>query len=179
MNYAKIMQKHRQSLMGMGFLLIIIAIISLFLIYNPLLKISQILGFQLNQVIIEGKNQIPADELQKALQLQPGDPILFLNIQDLKNRLEQLGWIKNASIERVFPNKLIIKLNERTPDALYEQNNGLFLMDGEGVLLAPYNPEFHENYRQKLRIVSGVNAQLHYKRIYELIDQEALVGQKW
>ncbi len=169
--------KNQKIFMVLAGLLAVVGLL-VFVIFNlQWAKISQKMGMNLEKLLIVGNKQIPNNELLNAMHLQPGDAILSINIDDIKARLELLGWVKTVAIERVLPNTLVVKLQERTPDALYEKDGKLYLMDGEGVLLAQFNPEYHDQFRPNLRVVRGVNAEKHYKTIYAVIDADPVFAQ--
>ena len=53
----------------------------------------------------------------------------------MKNRLEQLSWIKSASVQRKLPNKFYVRVSERVPIAIYQSNYKLHLLDIDGKIL--------------------------------------------
>jgi cell division septal protein FtsQ len=66
--------------------------------------------------------------------------ILRINLNQLKNRLERVPWVKHVEIRRVLPSDLIIYVQERTPSAIIEFRNELMLADNEGIMLDRYDP---------------------------------------
>ena len=62
--------------------------------------------------------------------------ILLCDLQALRADIRRLAWVKDASIQKVFPSTLRITIITRTPFALLERG-GLFLADEEGHVLEP------------------------------------------
>jgi cell division septal protein FtsQ len=60
--------------------------------------------------------------------------ILLCDIQALRNDIRRLAWVKDVSIQKVFPSQLRIAVVERTPFAVLERD-GLRLADEEGHVL--------------------------------------------
>jgi cell division septal protein FtsQ len=78
------------------------------------------------------------DNLRQTLQDHFAVPrlgnILLCDIQALRNDIRRLAWVKDVSIQKVFPSQLRIAVVERTPFAVLERD-GLFLADEEGRVL--------------------------------------------
>jgi cell division septal protein FtsQ len=62
--------------------------------------------------------------------------ILLCDLQALRADIRRLAWVKDASVQKVFPSTLRITVITRTPFALLERG-GLFLADEEGHVLEP------------------------------------------
>lgn len=60
--------------------------------------------------------------------------ILLCDLQSLRRDIRRLAWVKDVSIQKVFPSALRITVVERTPFALLEKN-GLGVADEEGRIL--------------------------------------------
>jgi cell division septal protein FtsQ len=60
--------------------------------------------------------------------------ILLCDIQSLRGDIRRLAWVKDVSIQKVFPSELRITVVERTPFAVLERD-GLLLADEEGRVL--------------------------------------------
>jgi cell division septal protein FtsQ len=60
--------------------------------------------------------------------------ILLCDIQALCGDIRRLAWVKDVSIQKVFPSELRITVVERTPFAVLERD-GLLLADEEGRVL--------------------------------------------
>jgi len=89
-------------------------------------------GFQLKSVVAFGASQTEADVLRAALAVEPGAPLLDLDLQALRHRVEALPWVRVASVERTLPDRLIVRVIEREPAALLQQNGHLALIDTTG-----------------------------------------------
>jgi hypothetical protein len=62
--------------------------------------------------------------------------ILLCDLQAVRAQVRRLAWVKDASVQKVFPSALRIAVVERAPFALLERD-GLRLADEEGHALEP------------------------------------------
>jgi cell division septal protein FtsQ len=78
------------------------------------------------------------DNLRRTLENHFAAPrlgnILLCDLQALCGDIQRLAWVKDVSIQKVFPSELRITVVERTPFAVLERD-GLFLADKEGRIL--------------------------------------------
>jgi cell division septal protein FtsQ len=78
------------------------------------------------------------DDLRQALENHFAVPrlgnILLCDLQTLRGDIRRLAWVKDVSIQKVFPSQLRLTVVERTPFAVIERN-GLWLADKEGRVL--------------------------------------------
>ena len=59
----------------------------------------------------------------------------LVDVSDIRQRLLEFGWVKDARVSRRFPDTLVIDIVERTPAALWQDEDRLTLIDAEGVVL--------------------------------------------
>lgn len=78
------------------------------------------------------------DSLRRALENHFAVPrlgnILLCDLQALRGDIRRLAWVKDVSIQKVFPSELRVTVVERTPVAVLERD-GLLLADEEGRIL--------------------------------------------
>lgn len=83
------------------------------------------LGFTLDDILIEGRQKTSRLAVMEVLGLKRGDNILSLDLNELKNRIETLPWVRRADIRRsYFPNILhSASLNAKSlPSGRYPKN---------------------------------------------------------
>ena len=56
----------------------------------------------------------------------------LVDVSDIRSRLLEFGWVKDARVSRRFPDTLVIDIVERTPAALWQDEDRLTLIDAEG-----------------------------------------------
>jgi cell division protein FtsQ len=94
------------------------------------------LGADLNLTVasvqVEGRERADRQALLAALGVTRGTPILSLDLDAAKARLENVPWIRSASVERLLPDTLRVRVVERTPLALWQHGGKFDLVDQDG-----------------------------------------------
>lgn len=114
-------------------------------------------GLRVEEVLLQGREHESAERITRVIGIKRGAPILAINLQDVRERLEALSWVRVASVERHFPNTVRIKIVERQPMALWQRENKLALIDNEGVIITRKRLE---RFRHLL-VVVGKTAPAH------------------
>ncbi len=133
---------------------------------NGFYAYSAAYGWGIDDIIVEGRNKTGRQELADAIGLSRADNILSVNLAELKNKIEELPWVKKAVVKRrFFPNLLQIKLYEKDVLALWQSGDQFFPVATDGRLIeADYKP------RQPLLIIVGRKAP---EKINELLEATA------
>ena len=82
-------------------------------------------------------DEVVLDELRLAAQpegaVKPAQPLV--DVARIRERLLSFGWVKDARVSRRLPDTLVIDIVERTPSALWQDQQRLALIDSDGVVL--------------------------------------------
>ena len=81
--------------------------------------------------------------------------LLTLDIYQLRRSIELLPWVKEAIVQRILPDKLVISVKERVPIAFARVERGTLLVDEDGILLEN-KPETLSTF--DFPVVSGLEA---------------------
>lgn len=63
--------------------------------------------------------------------------IFSVPLGERRRRLLAIDWVEDASVARVWPDRLVVRIRERTPVAFVAFRSGPLLIDAQGVLLEP------------------------------------------
>ena len=63
--------------------------------------------------------------------------IFSVPLAERRRRLLAIDWVEDASVSRVWPDRLVIRIRERKPVAFVAFRSGPLLIDAQGVLLEP------------------------------------------
>ncbi len=137
-------------------------------ISNGMFQLTARAGFGLDALYLEGRSRTPMGEISKALALNKGDPILQLSLDEMRQRLEQVGSIRFAAVERELPGRLIVRIIEREPVALWQNQGKLALVDDNGVVM---NDVDVEGYRG-LPLIVGKEAPTHVGEVLNLLASD-------
>lgn len=102
---------------------------------HAMLDASVSAGLAIDEIYVEGRNRAPSKELLDALGLSRGDPILGVDVDDAKARLEAVGWVASARVERRLPNALYVRIAERQPVALWQHGGEMRVVDMSGAII--------------------------------------------
>lgn len=114
--------------------------ISLEGVEHKILSKTAAAGFEVKNILVEGRHYTDSDILLALLNIEEGDPIFSFHPKEAKEQVERIGWVKSARIERRLPNTIYVKLNEREPVALWQDDEDrLHLIDSDGERLTQKN----------------------------------------
>jgi cell division protein FtsQ len=126
------------------------------------------MGFRVKDVMVSGRNQTDRQTLIEALNVARGAPILAIDIFDAKKRLEDIPWVRAATVERMLPDTVLVSIVEREPLALWQKDGLLHLIDAEGaVILSDGLDEYSD-----LLVVVGDGAESRAADLIALIGTE-------
>lgn len=129
--------------------------------------IAASLGFRLEDVVVQGRIRTDKAQILKTLELEKGKPLLAVSLSNAKEKLEAISWVNAVSIERRFPDTLFIRISEKDPVALWQNQGKTFLVDRSGETV-----EIHEAYKYKnLLIVTGEGAPHHVGHLVTLLER--------
>ena len=103
---------------------------------SGLVTVSAHLGFRLREVLLVGRRQVSRDTVLAASELELGSPMLGLDPERMRARLERNRWIKRARVTTRLPDTVFIEIVERRPLALWQRDGRLRMIDREGDVIA-------------------------------------------
>ena len=93
------------------------------------------MGFKLKAVHIEGASPLATADIMNATALYQDQPILGLDLDDLRARVEGVGWVKSARVVRKLPDTVSIIVEERPALAVWQHSGAMRVIDGEGRII--------------------------------------------
>ena len=96
---------------------------------------SKKLGLTLETVKVAGNHAITTEDILSIIALPQGYPMVAIDSTKIREKLQNVGWIKSASISKQLPNTLVVKITERTPIAIWQNKGGYQLIGSEGHLM--------------------------------------------
>lgn len=101
--------------------------------------------FNLMTIRLEGVERGNRGDLESVLQPAFGNNLLHLDLERFSTQLVAHPWVRTASLRRVLPSTLRVKVEERKPSAIALIKGIFHLVDREGVVLGPLSPVMHDN----------------------------------
>ncbi|MBK1660379.1 cell division protein FtsQ/DivIB [Paracraurococcus ruber] len=96
-------------------------------------------GLQVREVTLEGLRNTPPELVREALGVRRGDPILAFDPHFAREQLEQIAWVERAHVERLLPGTIHVRLEERQPFAIWQENRSFKVVDRAGTDLRAQN----------------------------------------
>lgn len=95
-------------------------------------------GFRITSVVINGRKQLSQDEILAIGGVSGRSSLLFLDADDVRDKLKANPWIADATVLKLYPGQLLIEITERKPFALWQEAGRLSVIADDGALLEPY-----------------------------------------
>jgi cell division protein FtsQ len=101
--------------------------------------------FRVREVEVEGGRKIPKETLL-SLTVMEGMPNLFsVRLKEVVKRLESHPWIEQVRVRKVFPDKILIQIDERKPMAIVQLDE-LYYIDTKGEIFSSVGDRDEYNY---------------------------------
>ena len=88
-----------------------------------------------DNISVSGNNNVSRSQVLDVMASDLDRNVFFVPLEQRQKQLEQIPWIKSASVMRLLPNRLKIVISERTPIAFVEDNSHIQLVDADGVIM--------------------------------------------
>ena len=138
------------------------------------MKTSAEMGLAVYQVSVSGRRETNKDRLLKAVGVRVGDPILAVDIQDVLERVNSIGWVESAVVERRLPDHLHIQIEERKAAAIWQKDHEFVLVDIDGNVIGT---DGLERYRH-LKVVVGDGAPDRTAELVSLLEREPMLDSR-
>ena len=92
-------------------------------------------GLAVQEVLVRGRQITGRDDIFAALDIHRGMPILAIDMEEARRRVESLGWVKSATIARRLPDTIYLQIEERRALALWQHKGRVTLIDREGAVI--------------------------------------------
>lgn len=126
------------------------------------------LGLRIEEVLVEGRARTDGEEILARLGLALERPILAVDPAAARAELEALPWVKSASVERQLPGTVYIRIIEREPLALWQEQGVIRVIDREGGVIPSIEPRRFAH----LPLVVGPDAPAHAARLIAVMNSE-------
>ena len=98
-------------------------------------------GLAVREVLVRGRRITSRGDLIAALDVHSGMPILAIDMEETRQRIESLGWIKTVTIARRLPDTVYLQIEERKAMALWQHKGRIALIDRDGAVIQRHKLE--------------------------------------
>jgi len=111
-------------------------------------------GLRLDHVSLQGASPRSSAAILSAAALPMRAPLLGLDLDATRRRVEQVGWVKSATVMRLFPDSVVVAVRERRLLAVWQRDGRAAVIDADGQVAAGVDP----NTFTSLPLVVGAGA---------------------
>lgn len=137
-------------------------------------------GFSVKRVDVVGIHHMDSSPVYRIALDQRSMAMPLVDVADVRQKLLQFGWVKDARVSRRLPDTLVVDIVERKPAALWQDSQRLALIDSDGVVI----DRVSVTQMPDLPLLVGAGANLHERELNTLLDaaptlKPQLVSASW
>lgn len=131
-------------------------------------------GFEVENILVDGRVNSDSSEILARVGVGAGDSIFAVNPMTAQKHIESISWVKSAHVERRLPDTIYIKISEREPMALWQDEDIIKVIDAEGIMLTDQDIGRFSG----LFMVRGENAPQHAQEIIQILRAQPVIWER-
>jgi len=144
------------------------------------------LGLRVDHISLQGASPRSSAAILGAAELPMRAPLLGLDLDAARRRVEQVGWVKRATVMRLYPDSVVVAVQERHLLAVWQRDGRAAVIDADGQVAAGVDPNAFASL--PLVVGDGANAAaasilpavLSRRRLFDRLDALVRVdGRRW
>ena len=146
--------------------------------YSAVVYLTTDSRFEVQRISVAGLKHVGENEVLAKAGFEVGTNVFRVRLDRIRERVEELPWVRHALVERVLPDKIIIKIVEREPIGLARIKGEVFQFDIDAKILDPDSAR-----ASSFPILDGLHLDDHkgnlekvdvYRRVVEDLGQTTL-----
>jgi cell division protein FtsQ len=133
---------------------------------SPLDTAAKALGFGVDMVTIVGSRGLNEAEVLAATRITDRNSLLFLDLAEVRDRLRQIPLVKEVSVRKLYPDRLLIEITEREPFAIWQKDGKLLVVATDGTPIQELNDQRFTD----LPFVVGKGANARVGEFLKIVD---------
>lgn len=94
------------------------------------------MGMRIATVSLSGQRQVSREQIFAAAGVTDHSSLLFLDVADARAKLEAIPWIAEATVRKLYPDRLQITVTEREAFALWQLQGKVTAIAADGTVLS-------------------------------------------
>ena len=131
-------------------------------------------GFRLRTVHVQGASKMATPDIVRAAAVHKDQPLLGMDLDGLRARIEQVGWVEEAKVVRLMPDTLVSAVKERRQLAVWQHGGKSMVIDDQGRVI----PEADPARFAMLPLVVGAGGAQHASEILPILAQRPKLMQR-
>jgi cell division protein FtsQ len=135
---------------------------------------AKALGFSIKAVTISGERELKQQDVLAVAGIRPRNSLLFLDAEKIRERLKRLPLVKEATVTKLYPDQLLIQIDERRPFALWQCDGKVMIVADDGVPVLP----MRDRRFLHLPLVVGTGASEKLGQYMSLLDSAGALRER-
>jgi cell division protein FtsQ len=131
------------------------------------------LGFRISEVALVGEHEVDRNEILVLAGITDRSSLLFLDAARARTRLLANPWIADATVLKLYPDRLRIEIKERQPFALWQRDGRVAVVAADGTVLETTAPPRFS----ALPLVVGKGAEQAAQNFLGLVARYPMIAQ--
>lgn len=132
------------------------------------------LGFKLKAVHVQGASPMATADIVRSAGLYEDQPMLGMDLEQVRQRVEAVGWVKQARVVRLLPDTVVLAVEERRQLAVWQHGGKSRVIDENGQVI----PEADPARFGRLPLIVGAGANEFAAEILPEIAQRPRLAQR-
>lgn len=124
------------------------------------------LGFGLDVITISGQRELTAQEILAVAGVSENDSLPFIDVRDVRERIKTAPLVREASVRKLYPDRLVIDVIERDAHALWQKDGEIFVISADGTPI----DAIHDERFVHLPFVVGEGANLRVAEFHKIVE---------
>ena len=95
-------------------------------------------GFAVDEITVTGNREVSEIDVMDRLELTGWTSLIGFDASAARERITKLPWVENASVRKIYPDTIEVKLDERKPFAIWQHDGKLSVIEQSGNIIASY-----------------------------------------
>ncbi len=100
--------------------------------------VANAVGFRIDSIALTGQKQLTREEILAIAGVTGRSSLLFLDASDARARLKANPWIADATVLKLFPDRLHVAITGRRAFAVWQMMGRLQVISRDGVVVEPF-----------------------------------------
>lgn len=127
---------------------------------------ARALGFGLDVITISGQRELSEHEVLAVAGLSDRNSLPFLDAREVRERIKAAPLVREASVRKLYPNRLVIELTERDAHALWQKDGDIFVISADGTPI----DSIHDDRFVHLPFVVGDGANERIAEFHRIVE---------
>jgi len=122
--------------------------------------------FKIKKIEIQGAENVDINLLNLRLEKFKYNNFFLINRRQIASSIIDIDFINKVSIKKIYPDKVLIKINEHKIIGIIIKNEKKYIISEEGIIIKKYDKKF-----ENLPVIYGNEVQIFFPQFYETLKE--------